>query len=119
MSDLLPLRCDVKSITIDIDETLMQINITGSADLQKSIRLLCNECIDIFSPTVTEEPARVPPLSTKVDSDKWKRQTKSIISTFPDEGQGCRPTKTSSTVENLGRYREIDGIRIQSSAPRA
>jgi hypothetical protein len=43
MSDLVRLRCDVKAITIDIDETLMQINITGSANLQKSIRLLCNE----------------------------------------------------------------------------
>jgi hypothetical protein len=43
MSDLVSLRCDVKTITIDIDETLMQINITGSADLQKIIRLLCNE----------------------------------------------------------------------------
>jgi hypothetical protein len=31
MSDLVPLRCDVKTKTIDSDETLMQINITGSA----------------------------------------------------------------------------------------
>jgi hypothetical protein len=37
MSDLVPLRCDVKTKTIDNDETLMQINITGSADLQRSI----------------------------------------------------------------------------------
>jgi hypothetical protein len=35
MSDLVPLRCDVKTKTIDSDETLIQINITGSADLQK------------------------------------------------------------------------------------
>ncbi len=34
--DLMPLRCDVKTNTIDSDETLMEINITGSADLQKA-----------------------------------------------------------------------------------
>ncbi len=37
MSDLVPLRCDVKTTTIDNDETLIQINITGSTDLQRSI----------------------------------------------------------------------------------
>jgi hypothetical protein len=73
MLDLVPLRCDVKTNTIDSDETLMEINITGgSADLQNSIRLLCSEYIDIFSPTVKKEPARVPPLSMKVALDKWK-----------------------------------------------
>ncbi len=70
MSDLVPLRCDVNTIPVDIDETLMLINITGSASLQRNIRLLCTEYIDIFSPTVRHEPARVPPLSMKVDSDK-------------------------------------------------
>jgi hypothetical protein len=58
MLDLVPLRCDVKTKTIDSDETLMETNITGSANLQKSIRLLRSEYIDIFSPTVREEPAR-------------------------------------------------------------
>jgi hypothetical protein len=48
MSDLVPLRCDVKTTTIDNDQTLMQINITGTADLQRNIRLLCKEYIDIF-----------------------------------------------------------------------
>jgi hypothetical protein len=36
MSDLVPLRCDVNTTTINNDETLMQINITGTADLQRS-----------------------------------------------------------------------------------
>jgi hypothetical protein len=72
MSDLVPLRCDVRTTTVDIEETLIQINITGSADLQRDIRLLCTEYINIFSPTVRHEPARVPPLSIIVDTDKWK-----------------------------------------------
>jgi hypothetical protein len=42
MSDLVPLRCDVNTKPVDIDEMPMQINITGSADLQRSIQLLCN-----------------------------------------------------------------------------
>jgi hypothetical protein len=72
MSDIVPLRCEVHTRLIDIDGTLMQINIAGSADLQRNIRLLCNEYIDIFSPKVRKEPARVPPLSMEVDLDKWK-----------------------------------------------
>jgi hypothetical protein len=60
----------------------MQINTTGSADLQRSIRLLCREYIDILSPTVREEPARVPPLSMKVDSDKW-RDKRNRLSPLP------------------------------------
>ncbi len=57
MLDLVPLRCDVKTKTIDSDETLMEIIMTGTADLQKSIRLLCSKYI--FSPTVKKEPASV------------------------------------------------------------
>jgi hypothetical protein len=72
MSDLVPLRCEVQTRPIDIDGTLMQTNIVGAADLQCNIRLLCNEYIEIFSPTVRQEPARVPPLSMEVDIDKWK-----------------------------------------------
>jgi hypothetical protein len=72
MTDLVPLRCDARTNTVDIEETLMQINITGSANLQREIRLLCAEYIDVFSPTVRQKPARVPPLSMKVNSDKWK-----------------------------------------------
>jgi hypothetical protein len=52
MSDLVPLRCEVNARPVDIDTTLMQISITGSADLQRSIRLVCNEYIDIFCPKV-------------------------------------------------------------------
>ncbi len=35
MLDLVPLRCDIKAKTIDSDETLMKIIITGSVDLRK------------------------------------------------------------------------------------
>ncbi len=63
MSDLVPLRCDDNTIPVDTKETMMQINITGSASLQRNIRLLCTEYIDILSPTVRHELARVPPLS--------------------------------------------------------
>ncbi len=82
MLDLVPLRCDVKTKAIDSDETLMKINITGSANLQKSIRLLCSEHIDIYLPTVREEPARVPSLSIKVDIDKWKDKTNQLSPRF-------------------------------------
>ncbi len=70
MSDLMPISCTDNG-SIDIDNTLMQISISGSADLQRQIKLLCREYGDIFSPTARAEPARVPPLSMMVDRSKW------------------------------------------------
>jgi hypothetical protein len=103
MSDLVPLRCDVKTKTIDSDETLMQINITGSANLQKSIRLLCSEYIDIFSPTVRhEEPARVPPLSMKVDIGKWKDKRNRLSPRFLTRDKDADLRKQIALLETLG-----------------
>jgi hypothetical protein len=103
MSDLVPLRCDVKATTIDIDETLMQINITGTADLQRNIRLLCKEYIDIFSsPTVREEPARAPPLSMTVDSDKWKDKRNRLSPRFLTRDKDADLHKQVALLETLG-----------------
>jgi hypothetical protein len=102
MSDLVPLRCDVKTTTIENNETLMQINITGSADLQRSIRLLCKEYIDIFSPTVREEPARVPPLSMIVDQDKWKDKRNRLSPRFLTRDKDADLRKQVALLESLG-----------------
>jgi hypothetical protein len=102
MSDLVPLRCDVNTKPVDIDETLMQINITGTADLQRSIRLLCNEYIDIFSPTVRHEPARVPPLSMKVDLDKWKDKRSRLSPRFLTRNKDADLRKQIALLETLG-----------------
>jgi hypothetical protein len=102
MSDLVPLRCDVNTKPVDIDETLVQINITGSADLQRSIRLLCNEYIDIFSPTVREEPARVSPMSIKVDSDKWKGKRNRLSPRFLTRDKDSDLRKQIALLETLG-----------------
>ncbi len=56
----------------DIDRMLMFISISGSANLQHRIRQLCHEYSDIFSPTVRDSPALVPPMSMTVDSDRWR-----------------------------------------------
>ncbi len=61
MSDLMPISCTDNGPT-DIDNTLMQISISGSADLQRQFRLLCQEYEDIFSPTARADPAKVLPL---------------------------------------------------------
>jgi hypothetical protein len=102
MSDLVPLRCDVKTTTIDNDKTLMQINITGSADLQRSIKLLCREFIDIFSPTVRKEPARVPPLSMKVALDKWKDKRNRLSPRFLTRYKDADLQKQVEMLESLG-----------------
>ncbi len=86
--DLVPMRHGAETETIDSDEILMSINITGPAHLQRCIRNLCSKYIDVFPPTVKIEPTRVPPLSMKVALDKWKKE-EPAISTFPDEGQRC------------------------------
>ncbi len=103
MSDLVPLRCDDKTIPIEIDETLMLINITGPDGLQRNIRLLCTEYIDIFSPTVRHEPARVPPLSMKVDSDKWKdKRNRLLPPRFLTRDKDADLRKQIALLETLG-----------------
>ncbi len=74
MLGLVPMHCDAENKTIDSNEILMEINITCSANLQRCMRNLCREYIDIFSPTVKKELARVPPLSMKIDMAKWKNK---------------------------------------------
>jgi hypothetical protein len=80
----------------------MQINITGSADLQRSIRLLCKEYIDIFSPTIREEPARVPPLSMIVDQDKWKDKRNQLSPRFLTRDKDADLRKQVALLESLG-----------------
>jgi hypothetical protein len=102
MLELVPLRCDVKTNAIDNDETLMEINITGSADPQKSIRLLCNEYIDIFSHTVKTEPARAPPLSIKVALEKWKDKRNRLSPRFLTRDKVAALRKQIALLESLG-----------------
>ncbi len=102
MSDLMPLRCDVKTTKIDMEETLMQINITGTANLQRKIRQLCKEYIDIFSPTFREEPARVPPLSMIVDTDKWKDKRNRLSPRFLTRDKDADLRKQVALLESLG-----------------
>ncbi len=97
MSDLVPLRCDVK------------INITGTADLQRNIRLLCKEYIDIFSPTVSEESARIPPLSMIVDSDKWKDKQNRLSPRFLTRDKDADPRKQVALLETLGVIEKSKG----------
>ncbi len=52
--DLVPLRCDVKTNTIDSDETLMEIKITGSADLQKASDCYVTSTSTFFHPRSKE-----------------------------------------------------------------
>jgi hypothetical protein len=122
MSDMVPLRCDDKMIPVDIDETLMLINITGSAGLQRNIRLLCTEYIDIFSPTVRHEPARVrhePPRSMKVDSDKYEDKRNRLSPRFlkRDKDADLRKQiallKTSSVIEKstASEYSQVHLVR--------
>jgi hypothetical protein len=102
MSDLVPMRCEVHTGPVDIDGTLMQISISGSADLQRNIRSLCAEYVDIFSPTVRQEPARVPPLSMKVDSDKWKDRRNRLFPRFLTRDKDDDLRKQVALLESLG-----------------
>ena len=48
------------------------IKINGPPSLQRKLRALCEEYIDIFDTTVRAEPADIPPMSIKIDETKWK-----------------------------------------------
>ena len=46
--------------------------ITGSAFVQDEVRKLVDEFKDVFSPTLTDQPALIPPMTLKVDEEKWR-----------------------------------------------
>ena len=50
---------------------VQQISVHGSPELQKNIRMLCEEFKDIFSEYVRAEPARIPPMEIQIDDSKW------------------------------------------------
>ncbi len=81
----------------------MSINITGPAHLlQRCIRNLCSKYIDIFSPTVKIEPARVPPLSMKVALDKWKDKRNRLSPRFLTRDKDVDLRKQIALLESLG-----------------
>ncbi len=100
--DLVPMRCGAETETIDNDEILMSINITGPAHLQRCIRNLCSKYIDIFSPTVKKEPARVPPLSMIVTLDKWKDKRNRLSPRFLTRDKDADLRKKIALLESLG-----------------
>ncbi len=71
LSDLAPVEVTTPELQpIIVDEMLRLLSISGSANLQHRLRLLCREFYDIFSSTVRERPAVVPPLSMSVNKDR-------------------------------------------------
>ena len=48
------------------------INISGTPELQELIRLLCIEYRDIFSNTLSSQPASIPPFDLVVQDPKWR-----------------------------------------------
>ncbi len=100
--DLVPMRYGAETETIDNDEILMAINITGPAHLQSCIRNLCSKYIDIFSPTVKIEPARVPPLSMKVALDKGKDKRNRLSPRFLTRDKDADLRKQIALLESLG-----------------
>ncbi len=101
MSDLMHISCTDNEPN-DIDNTLMQISISGSADLQRQIRLLCREYGDIFSPTVRAEPVKVPPLSMMVDRSKWAGKKNRGTPSFLTRDKDVDLRKQSALLESLG-----------------
>jgi hypothetical protein len=72
LSDLAPVEVATPELQpVIVDEMLMLLSISMSANLQHHFRLLCREFSDIFSSTVREHPAVVPPLSMSVNKDRW------------------------------------------------
>ena len=52
-------------------DPLSLIHISGDEDLQNHIRMLCNEFRDIFSDTLSDSAADIPPFELIVDDNMW------------------------------------------------
>ena len=53
------------------NESLIPTKIFGSEELKKKIILLCNQYKDIFSTKLKKDPADLPAMEIKVNSEKW------------------------------------------------
>ncbi len=101
-----------------VDEMLMLLSISGSANLQHRLRLLGREFSDIFSSTVRERPAVVPPLSMSVNKDRWAdRRNRLPPRPLSYQRQGRRFKKANHLLLlGISRgSREINRRGIQSS----
>jgi hypothetical protein len=66
LSDLAPVEVTNPELQpVIVDEMLMLLSISGSANLQHRLRSLCRKFHDIFSSTICELPAVVPPYSCR------------------------------------------------------
>ena len=54
------------------DEIIVMITFAGSPELQKQLRSLCIEYIDIFSTSIRSLPTQVDPIVFEIDRAKWE-----------------------------------------------
>ena len=72
--------------------------ITGSQSLQTELRKLIGEYKDIFSSTLTEQPALIPPMELKIDDEKWRVR------------KNCTPHRAVSTKQQHEIKRQVDDM---------
>ncbi len=86
----------------DIDIMLSLISISGSADLKHCVRLLCCEYSVIFSPTVRNKQALVPPSSVVVNKDKWTHKRNRGSPRFLTRNKDIDLRNQIASLESLG-----------------
>ena len=91
-------------------DPLSLIHISGDEDLQNQIRMLCNEFRDIFSDTLPDSAADIPPFELIVDDTKWAS---------PKNRTPPRPQSTANQVDIVKQITELGnaGIIEKSSSP--
>jgi transposase InsO family protein len=91
-------------------DPLSLIHISGDEDLQNQIRMLCNEFRDIFSDTLPDSAADIPPFELIVDDTKWAS---------PRNRTPPRPQSTANQVDIVKQITELEnaGIIEKSSSP--
>ena len=68
-----PFDVDLIDEAVESPEQLMsQITFEGSPQLQKRLKALVLEFIDVFATKVRREPAAVDPMKIVIDEDKWR-----------------------------------------------
>jgi hypothetical protein len=62
---------------LKIDDPLASLHISGDDDLQRRLRLLCEEFRDIFTTELPSNPASIPPFNLVVDDSQWEHNASS------------------------------------------
>ena len=92
------------------NDLLDYITYDGPAELQRKLRLLCEEYRDIFSTSVRKEPAKVPSMRFDVNEQKWRHKR----SRLPPRPHSL--DKQAEIFKQVEKLLELDVIEVSTAS---